>query len=111
MSQSIASKFSVMIQVIKAQYKLDARGFLAISEYNQKMADLIREIEADPFVASFYQALDIAGDKVELISFSDNSILGIHLDVPQSSMITPINCRVNYMDNTTVNGYIQQYIM
>lgn len=110
MALSIAASISSLVSKVKQEYSLRPAGFLVIEEYNQQIQDIFdKALSNDAFVC-WHTARDRSGNIVNLIKYSDNSILAIHLDVPESHMRTNINCRVNWYDGLSLDEYINEYI-
>lgn len=110
MALSIAASISSLVSKVKQEYSLRPAGFLVIEEYNQQIQGIFdKALSNDAFVC-WQIARDQSGNIVNLIKYSDNSILAVHLDVPESHMRTNINCRVNWDDGLSIDEYIDEYI-
>ena len=110
MRLSIAASISSLVSKVKQEYSLRPAGFLVIEEYNQQIQGIFDNALANDAFVCRHIARDQSGNIVNLIKYSDDSILAVHLDVPESHMRTNINCRVNWDDELSIEEYINEYI-
>lgn len=110
MALSIAASISSLVSKVKQEYSLRPAGFLVIEEYNQQIQDIFDKALSNAAFICWQIARDRSGNIVNLIKYSDNSILAVHLDVPESHMRTNINCRVNWDNGLSIDEYIVEYI-
>lgn len=107
---SIAASISLLVSKVKQEYSLRPAGFLVIEEYNKKIQRIFdNALSHDAFVC-WHTARDLDGNIVNIIRYNDDSILAVHLDVPESHMRTNINCRVNWDNGLSIDEYIAEYI-
>ena len=110
MELSIAASISSLVSQVKQEYSLRPAGFLVIEEYNQQIQDIFDKALFNNALICWHTARDQSGNIVNLIKYSDDSILAIHLDVPESHMRTNIKCRVNWDNGLSIDEYIAEYI-
>lgn len=110
MELSIAASISSLVSKVKQEYCLRPAGFLVIEEYNQQIQAIFdKALSNDAFVC-WHTARDRSNNIVNLIKYSDNSILAVYLDVPESHMRTNINCRVSWDDGLSIDEYIAEFV-
>lgn len=110
MALSIAASISSLVSKVKQEYNLRPASFLVIEAYNQQIQDIFdKALSNDAFIC-WQIARDQSGNIVNIIKYSDNSILAVHLDVPESHMRTNINCRVNWDSGLSIDEYIAEHI-
>ena len=110
MELSIAASISSLISKVKQEYDLRPAGFLVIEEYNKQIQGIFDKALSNNAFVCWRTTRDRSGNIVNLIKYSDDSILAIHLDVPESHMRTNINCRVNCDNGLSIDEYIAEHI-
>ena len=110
MGLSIAASISSLVSQVKQEYHLRPAGFLVIEEYNKQIQGIFDNALSNDAFICWRTVRDRSGNIVNLIKYSDNSILAVHLDIPESHMRTNINCRVNWDNGLSIDEYIAEHI-
>ena len=110
MKLSIAASISSLVSQVKQEFLLRPAGFLVIEEYNRQIQYIFDKALSNNAFICWHTARDQSGNIVNLIKYSDDSILAIHLDVPESHMRTNVNCRVNWGNGLSIDEYIAEHI-